>query len=219
MNTFKKPFNPNIRKTFSTIIAPEVHQPTEKIAQLFSLIEQGNISEVKKFVLSSRIKLSYKMDDETVLHKVLGIDDLKMPEPKKLEFIEYLISNGAYVNSYDKYNVTPLHLAVQKRYLSIVKLLVSKGANINAQTSESLTPLHYATLMNIQPCPPENMPKELIPKPQDKTIDYKKFGWLTELTEELAKSDVYKFTRKTTGVKIRELMYDFYIKECFRKNL
>jgi hypothetical protein len=54
---------------------------------------------------------------------------------------------------------------------------------------------------------------------EDKTIDYKKFGWLTELTEELAKSDVYKFTRKTTGVKIRELMYDFYIKECFRKNL
>ena len=54
---------------------------------------------------------------------------------------------------------------------------------------------------------------------EDKTIDYKKFGWLTELTEELSKNDIYKFTRKTTGVKMRELMYDFYIKECFRKNL
>jgi ankyrin repeat protein len=161
MNTFKKPFNPNMRKTFTTIIAPEVQQPTEKIAQLFSLIEQGNIADVKKFVLSSRIKLSYKMDEESVLHKVLQIDDLKMPEPKKLEFIEYLVTNGAYVNAYDKYNVTPLHLAVQKRYPSIVEFLLSKGANINAQTSESLTPLHYATLLNIQPCPPKNIPQDL----------------------------------------------------------
>ena len=54
---------------------------------------------------------------------------------------------------------------------------------------------------------------------QEKTIDYKKFGWLTELTDVLSKNEIYKFTRKTTGVKIRELMYDFYIKECFRKNI
>ncbi len=174
MNTFKKPFNPNMRKSFTSIIAPEIVQDTEKIAQLFSLVEQGNIAEVKKFVLTSRIKLSSKFNDSTVLHKVLEIDDLKMPELKKLEFIEYLISNGAHVNSYDKFNVTPLHMAVQARYPSIVQYLISKGANINSQTSESLTPLHYATLMNIQPCPSENMPQDLIPKPETKTIDYNK---------------------------------------------
>lgn len=175
MNTFKKPYNPNIRKTFPSIVAPVIVENNEKIAQLFSLVEQGNISEVKKFILTTRIKLNYKFgdNDESVLHRVLMIDDLKMPEYKKLEFIDCLVSNGAYVNSYDKYNVTPLHLAVQKKYPSIVKYFIEqKGANPNAQTLESLTPLHYAMLMNIKPCPPENLPQDLIPEPPSKNIDF-----------------------------------------------
>ncbi len=176
MNTFnsKKPYNQYARKTFTSIVAPEIVQNTEKITQLFSLVEQGNVAEVKKFVLTSRVKLSSKFNNTTVLHKALLIDDLKMPEQKKLEFIRYLIENGAHVNSYDEFNVTPLHLAVQARYPTIVNELISKGANINSQTAESLTPLHYATLMNIQPCPPDNMPQDIIPKPETKSIEYNK---------------------------------------------
>ena len=126
MNTFKKPFNSNIKKTFASIIAPPIEEDIEKISKLFILVEQGNIAEVKKYILSTRVKLNAKLNDETILHKVLMIDDIKMSESKKLHFIDYLVANGAFINSYDKFNVTPLHLAVQKKYTSIVKYFIEK---------------------------------------------------------------------------------------------
>jgi hypothetical protein len=172
MNTFKKPYNPNIRKTFSTIIAPQIEEDTEKIAQLFILVEQGNIAGVKKLILSNRVKINAKYNDETILHKVLMIDDVIMSESKKLDFIKYLVSNGAFINSYNKFNVTPLHLAVQKKYSSIVKYFIDNKANIDAVTSENLTPLHYATLVNIDSCPLDNMPENIIPTPTAKNTKY-----------------------------------------------
>ena len=115
MNSFqKKPYNPNIKKIYPTIVAPIFEDDKNKLAQLFILIEQGNIAEVKKYILTTRAKLNAIYNDESVLHKVLMIDDTKMSESKKLDFIIYLVSNGALINAYNKYNITPLHLAVQK---------------------------------------------------------------------------------------------------------
>jgi len=182
MNTFKKPFNPNIRKPFTSIIAPQIEEDLDKISTLFMKVEQGNIAEVKKYILSTRVKLNAKFNDETILHKVLMIDDIKMPESKKLNFIDYLVSNGAFINSYNKFNVTPLHLAVQKKYTSIVKYFIEKKANINALTSENLTPLHYATLVNIDNCPNDNMAQDIIPDPISKNINY------NEITQILVKA-------------------------------
>jgi ankyrin repeat protein len=172
MNTFqKKPYNPNIKKIYPTIVAPTFEDDNNKLAQLFILIEQGNIAEVKKYILTTRVKLSAIYNDDGVLHKVLMIDDTKMPESKKLDFIIFLVSNGALINSYNKYNITPLHLAVQKKYLSIVKYFVQKNANINAVTNENLTPLHYATLINIDSCPSDYAPQNIIDI-NEKKIDY-----------------------------------------------
>jgi hypothetical protein len=182
MNTFKKPFNPNIRKSFTSIIAPQIEEDIDKISKLFILVEQGNIAEVKKYILSTRVKLNAKFNDETILHKVLMIDDIKMSESKKLNFIDYLVSNGAFINSYNKFNVTPLHLAVQKKYKSIVKYFIEKKANINALTNENLTPLHYATLVNIDNCPNDNMAQDIIPDPISKNINY------NEITQILVKA-------------------------------
>ena len=173
MNTFqKKPYNPNIKKIYPTIVAPIIEEDKEKLSKLFILVEQGNIAEVKKYILTTRVKLNAKYNDETVLHKVLMIDDLKMSESKKIDFIDYLVSNGALINSYNKFNITPLHLAVQKKYRTIVKYFIDKNANIDAVTNENLTPLHYATLINIDSCPEDNMPENLIPNPESKNINY-----------------------------------------------
>ncbi|RZC42858.1 Ankyrin repeat domain containing protein, partial [Asbolus verrucosus] len=43
--------------------------------------------------------------------------------------VKLLIECGASVNSVNKYNVTPLHLAFQFGNIEIVKLLIEKGAN------------------------------------------------------------------------------------------
>jgi ankyrin repeat protein len=174
MNTFqKKPYNPNIKKIYPTIVAPIFEDDKNKLAQLFILIEQGNIAEVKKYILTTRAKLNAIYNDESVLHKVLMIDDTKMSESKKLDFIIYLVSNGALINAYNKYNITPLHLAVQKKYLSIVKYFIQKNANINSVTNENLTPLHYATLVNIDSCPSDYSPQNIIDI-DEKNINYNK---------------------------------------------
>ena len=175
MNTFfdkKKPFNPNIKKIYPIIKAPIVNEDIDKISKLFILVEQGNIAEVKKFILTTRVKLNAKYNDETILHKVLMIDNMKMSESKKLDFIDYLVSNGALINSYNKFSITPLHLAVLNKYRTIVKYFIDKNVNIDAVTNENLTPLHYATLINIDSCPEDNMPQNLIPNPESKNINY-----------------------------------------------
>ena len=174
MNSFqKKPYNPNIKKIFPTIVAPTFEDDNNKLAQLFILIEQGNIAEVKKHILTTRVKINAIYNDESVLHKVLMIDDIKMSESKKLDFIIYLVSNGALINAYNKYNITPLHFAVQKKYLSIVKYFIQKNANVNSVTNENLTPLHYATLINIDSCPSDYSPQNIIDI-NEKNINYNK---------------------------------------------
>jgi hypothetical protein len=50
---------------------------------------------------------------------------------------------------------------------------------------------------------------------QDRTINYAKSGWVTKLAKELSQNGV-SYSSQLTGRKIREFMYDFYIKECFR---
>ena len=168
----KKPYNPNIKKIYPTIVAPIINEDIDKISKLFILVEQGNIAEVKKYILTTRVKLNAKYNDETILHKLLMIDDIKMSESRKLDFINYLVSNGALINSYNKFNITPLHLAVQRKYRQIVKYFIDKNANIDAITNENLTPLHYATLINIDSCPEDNMPEKIIPDPEIKNINY-----------------------------------------------
>lgn len=60
---------------------------------------------------------------------------------------------------------------------------------------------------------------------ENDSINYRKFGWVTELTEELSKNEKFNmniFSRKTIGVKMKKLMSEFYEKNCFkvyRKNL
>ena len=51
---------------------------------------------------------------------------------------------------------------------------MKKKANINAVTSENLTPLHYATLVNIDNCPDDHMPSNIISNPNSKNINYNK---------------------------------------------
>ena len=183
MNTFNKPFNKPINKSFiAKPVVPTTIENTDRITALFNTVDQGNIADVKKYILSSRISLSVKLEGESVLHRAIMIDDTKLPQNKKLEFIEYLVSNGAPVNISNNFDVTPLHLAIQKKYNNISEFLLKKGANVNALTNENLTPLHYSALINIEECPSEYKPQSLIPAPTIKTAN------VNEITNTILKS-------------------------------
>ncbi|XP_055308114.1 integrin-linked protein kinase-like [Sitodiplosis mosellana] len=58
--------------------------------------------------------------------------------------VDFLIMNGANVNSEDRIHQTPLHLATEKNHMEVVELLIAKKARVNSVDIHGRTPLHYA---------------------------------------------------------------------------
>ena len=61
-----------------------------------------------------------------------------------VEIVEFLLRNGAAVDSKDKKNITPLHLAAVHGRVEIMNILLGRGAEKDTQTNLNLTPLHFA---------------------------------------------------------------------------
>jgi len=59
--------------------------------------------------------------------------------------VQYLIVNGAIVNSMNKLSNTPLHYAVKNNHHDIVKYLIEHGADVNATNQDCITPLHNSS--------------------------------------------------------------------------
>lgn len=55
---------------------------------------------------------------------------------------QFLIENGAEVNSVSDSLRTPLHIACSRNSIRLMKLLADAGANVNAQDNDGDTPLH-----------------------------------------------------------------------------
>jgi ankyrin repeat protein len=62
------------------------------------------------------------------------------------EIVKYLVGKGAYKDSKDNNDETPLHLAAWNGHFEIVKYLVENGANIQAKTVYGKTPLDLANI-------------------------------------------------------------------------
>ncbi|KAJ5067660.1 cyclin-dependent kinase inhibitor 2c [Anaeramoeba ignava] len=61
------------------------------------------------------------------------------------EIIELLISKGSNINSKNKWNEIPLHIALKNKNTNeIIKLLISKGSDINSKNYWNETPLYIA---------------------------------------------------------------------------
>lgn len=61
-----------------------------------------------------------------------------------IEQLKFMIGNGADVNAKDKYEGTPLKMAIGSNKLEMVKLLIENGADINVKDNRGTTPLHNA---------------------------------------------------------------------------
>jgi ankyrin repeat protein len=60
------------------------------------------------------------------------------------EMTEWLLANGAEVNTKDAEGSSPLHVAAARGQTEVVESLLDRGAQVNAHTLDGWTPLHQA---------------------------------------------------------------------------
>ena len=106
-------------------------------SSIYYAAQTGNIRKVKYF-LEKGIDINQSEDDdykETPLH---------MATYSHEKMVEFLISEGAEINSLDAAKQTPLHIASGVGHCDIAKVLIQYGAMVNAQDKHGNTPLHKA---------------------------------------------------------------------------
>lgn len=104
------------------------------------IIKEGNLEELKSYIKNGA-DINETYDDKSLLH--FAIDNC---ENNYVEIIEFLINNGADINSCQSYlKETPLHriCARVKPKIDIVQLLLDRGAKVNAENISGKTPVFY----------------------------------------------------------------------------
>ena len=107
-----------------------------------SIIKEGNLEELKSYIKNGA-DINGKYEDKSLLH--FAIDNC---ENNYSEIIEFLINNGADINSCQSYlKETPLHriCARVKPKIDIAQLLLDRGAKVNAENISGKTPLFYCS--------------------------------------------------------------------------
>ncbi|NFG61377.1 ankyrin repeat domain-containing protein [Clostridium sp. CMCC3677] len=103
-----------------------------------TIIEEGNLDELKAFIKNVG-NVNAKCDDKSLLN--FAIDNC---ENNYFEVIEFLINNGADINSHQSYfKETPLHRICARTTpkIEIVKLLLDRGAEVNSENIAGKTPI------------------------------------------------------------------------------
>ena len=97
---------------------------------------QGNLALVKTLVLKNKAMLDH-----------IGWTPLHYACAKgHLEVAEFLIANGALVDSVSLDGTTPLMMAVQSGNEQLVKLLLDKGANLQLRNTQGLSAIDIADI-------------------------------------------------------------------------
>jgi len=115
---------------------------------LFIAIERGCDFEIIKQLVNAKADCNVvSKTSETILIKLI-----KGQSKNKYELLEYLLKNGANVNLSERFNVTPLMVAVRKNAdkriddSPLVQLLIKYKADVNAKDSSGKTPLKIAKM-------------------------------------------------------------------------
>lgn len=97
---------------------------------------EGNLPLVKTLVQSNKAKIDH-----------IGWTPLHYASSRgHLEVVQYLLANGAIVDSMSPGNTTPLMMAVQSGNEQLVKLLLDKGADIKVRNGNGLTAIDIAVI-------------------------------------------------------------------------
>jgi ankyrin repeat protein len=107
---------------------------------IYKSIEEGNVNEIRDYLNVAK-DLKSDFDSESILH--YAIDNC---QNNYFETIEFLINNGAYINSHHSNLMeTPLHrlCARAKPRIDVIKMMLEKGAEVNAVDISGKTPIFF----------------------------------------------------------------------------
>lgn len=176
----EKPFNPRtsgqpfVKSTIQSNIKyiNRVNLPEKKIdenliARLFLLVDEGNVTKIKDYILQNNflINVRNEINGENILHTVIKSGNLSNDD--KTYLVKLFLLKGVSAIAFDKFNVTPLHLAVKNQLKDIVELLIKYGADVNSLDSNNMNSVHYAVIGKNVKCPNEvESSTFIIPKKQ-----------------------------------------------------
>jgi len=103
------------------------------------------------------------------------------------------------VSTYDKNNVTPIHLAVKNQLSTIVKLLLDHGADAKVSDNQNMNPFHYMSQGKIVECKPKQFVRPLIPNESIKINSRAEMKNATNVIIEILNND--KMRKFTTHIK------------------
>jgi len=110
----------------------------------------GDYDQVVELYEKEGLRLTYTRDKDgnTPLH----IACCSKKGGSKAKVVAFLIDKGVNVNAQNKYDSTPLFIAVSNGNYEATKLLLSaKGIRVNQTYQQSFTPLHVAVISQIPP--------------------------------------------------------------------
>ena len=123
----------------------------DMIKKIFMSIEEGNIGKIHEEFNNNTSSFNVKdVNDESILHAIIKSSNLSKDE--KYDLCKYVLKRGVPVNSYDKLNITPIHIASKLQLDKIVKLLLEKGSNPSSLDNQDMNALHYAVQSKVKPC-------------------------------------------------------------------
>lgn len=97
---------------------------------------QGNLPVVRKLVLEKKAKIDH-----------IGWTPLHYASSKgQLEVAQFLVANGADVNSQSLNGTTPLMMAAQSGNESLIKLLLDNGADLQLRNTLGLSAIDFAEI-------------------------------------------------------------------------
>ncbi len=113
------------------------------INELFTLISDMNIHDIKQFTLMNMIPLNITDENgNNMIHKVIMVDDTSKTEFQRLNMIKFLYEEHVNPDAPNNMNNTPLHLACIKQYEKIIDYLLGLDVDINYEDNFGNTPLH-----------------------------------------------------------------------------
>ena len=104
------------------------------------IINKGDLEELNNYIKNDG-NVNDICEEESLLH--FAIDNCYN---NYFEVIEFLINNGADVNSSESYSKgIPLHRACAriKPRMDVIKLLLEKGSKVNSENTSGKTPIFY----------------------------------------------------------------------------
>jgi serine/threonine-protein phosphatase 6 regulatory ankyrin repeat subunit B len=129
----------NNRKSLVILLTEELPEDEKIKESLFIAVKNCDLKKTKELLRKIDINIRDNNFRTPLFYAV------KRCKP---EFVKYLISRGAKVNTYDKDDMSPLLYAIMRRDLAIIKLLIKHGAKLTSDDLRVPSPLLIAINLN-----------------------------------------------------------------------